>query len=170
VSFEETVKPAIQHTIAISLVKNTARFEWFLEKATEIGISNFVPLICKRTERSQFKKERLEAILISAMLQSKQTWLPTLAEPILFADYCNTCTTANKLIAHCVEERKLSITAIPPAKSYTVLIGPEGDFTNEEISIALKAHFEPVALGNTRLRTETAGLVAAAWLQLTNQL
>ncbi|MBL0145568.1 MAG: RsmE family RNA methyltransferase [Chitinophagaceae bacterium] len=155
-------------TIAISLLKNTTRFEWFLEKATEIGITQIIPLICERTEKAAFKFERLNSILISAMLQSQQCWLPVLQAPQSFDNFVNQkFTDTTKFIAHCEnEEKKQPLTSklLNSSTSKLILIGPEGDFTPKEIELALQNNFEPVGLGNTRLRTETAGVVAAALL------
>jgi 16S rRNA (uracil1498-N3)-methyltransferase len=155
-------------TIAISLIKNNARFEWFLEKATEIGVTAIIPLICERTEKTAFKYERLKSILVSAMLQSQQCWLPVLQEPLKFAKLVvDKWTDIEKYIAHCEDENNkvsLSSQLLNPSTSKLILIGPEGDFTKEEIDAALKNNFVPVALGETRLRTETAGIVAAVLL------
>jgi 16S rRNA (uracil1498-N3)-methyltransferase len=159
--------PTFDTTIAISLVKNSNRFEWFLEKATEIGVTAIIPLICSRTEKQHFRHERLQGILISAMLQSQQTWLPVLQEPTKFNDVIKQATQQQKMIAHCEEEndkQQLASKLLNASTSKLICIGPEGDFTKEEISFALQNNFIPVALGNTRLRTETAGLVAAALL------
>lgn len=158
----------ITTSIAVSLLKNNSRFEWFLEKATEIGVSEIMPLICTRTEKTAFKYERLNGILISAMLQSQQTCLPILHQPVKFTEAVNTATAQQKFIAHCEEENskeQLASKLLNTAASTLILIGPEGDFTKEEIAWALKNNFVPVALGNTRLRTETAGIVAAALLK-----
>ena len=154
-------------TIAISLIKNTNRFEWFLEKATEIGITAIIPLICSRTEKQYFRQERMEGILISAMLQSQQTWLPVLHAPTKFNEVIKQATQQEKMIAHCEAETsktQLSQKLADPSTTQLILIGPEGDFTPEEIEQALQHNFIAVALGNTRLRTETAGVVAAALL------
>ncbi|MEP6845941.1 MAG: RsmE family RNA methyltransferase [Panacibacter sp.] len=152
-------------TIAMSLLKNTSRFEWFLEKATEIGISEIMPLICKRTEKQYFRLDRMRQIVVSAMLQSRQSWLPLLHEPILFDKVAmeNPCTT--KLIAHCEEEQKQQIAKINTTDKTIILIGPEGDFSPEEIQLAQQKNYIPVSLGTTRLRTETAGIVAATLLK-----
>jgi 16S rRNA (uracil1498-N3)-methyltransferase len=151
--------------IAISLLKNPSRFEWFIEKATEIGVSEIIPLICDHTEKQNFRFERMQNILISAMLQSKQTWLPQLHQPKKFIDLLDEDFNGLKLIAHCAEDEKRSISDIDHFfKSKLILIGPEGDFSKEEIEIALTKNFIPVSLGNTRLRTETAGIVAVALL------
>lgn len=148
--------------IAISLIKNNSRFEWFAEKATEIGISTIIPLLCHRTEKTHFKKERIHSILVSAMLQSQQPWLPELFQPVKFSDLIKDETEAQKFIAHCLPEEKKELKDISEkANSKIILIGPEGDFTKEEIQQAIQHHYIPVSLGNTRLRTETAAIVAA---------
>ncbi len=165
----------IQHPIsniiiAISPVKNNSRFEWFLEKATEIGVNQIVPILCERTEKQHFKYDRLNSILVSAMLQSQQVWLPVLKEPVKFIEYLNYVKDEaglQKFIAHCEEEEsKVQLTnkLINKSVDQLILIGPEGDFTKAEIEAAITNNFSPVALGSTRLRTETAGIVAAALL------
>ena len=154
-------------TIAISLIKNASRFEWFLEKATEIGVSEIIPLLCERTEKQHFRFDRMKGILISAMLQSQQCWLPVLHEPVKFINVISDQNERKKLIAHCEDEvSKVSITnqLLKDTTHKLILIGPEGDFTNDEIKMAVQHNFLPVALGNTRLRTETAGVVAATLL------
>lgn len=157
--------------IAISLLKNASRFEWFLEKATEIGVNEIIPLVCHRTEKERFRHDRMEAILISAMLQSQQCWLPVLHQPISFEMLLRQeeiVNTSQKFIAHCIEneKRKLADLVNESVASRVILIGPEGDFTKEEIDYALENHFNAVSLGETRLRTETAGIVAAALLRV----
>jgi len=157
-------------TIAISLVKNTNRFEWFLEKATEIGVSEIIPLICERTEKQKFRYDRMKGICISAMLQSQQCWLPVLQEPIKFDNLSiQQFNQQQKFIAHCDEGNKHSDSQFQFTNSQflhaIILIGPEGDFTKAEIDLALKNAFIPVSLGETRLRTETAGIVAATLLR-----
>lgn len=158
-------------TIAISIVKNASRFEWFLEKATEIGVSEIIPLLCERTEKEKFRHERMQGILISAMLQSQQTRLPLLQQPTPFAEVVKTALQKQKFIAHCLPEKKVQLReAYSPLTIHhspcLILIGPEGDFTPSEIALALEQSFMPVALGETRLRTETAGIVAATLLKL----
>ncbi|MBZ4187764.1 RsmE family RNA methyltransferase [Niabella beijingensis] len=165
VVFTERQRPEI--TIAISLLKNAGRFEWFLEKATEIGVAAVLPLICERTEKERAKSERLQNILISALLQSRQVWLPQLPDPVKFADLLKetaTYSTAQRLIAHCIDDEKYSLREQPVEERGIILIGPEGDFTTDEIGAALRQGYKPVTLGATRLRTETAGVVAAALL------
>lgn len=159
-------------TIAISLVKNANRFEWFLEKATEIGVAEVIPLLCERTERQHFRYDRMKGILVSAMLQSQQTWLPVLQEPVKFENALRQTSPSDgilKLIAHCEETAKnpFSNFQIDQFSNCIILIGPEGDFTNTEIESARQQNYIPVTLGETRLRTETAGVVAAALLCIT---
>ena len=154
-------------TIAISLLKNTNRFEWFLEKATEIGVSEIIPLICERTEKQKFRFDRMKGICISSMLQSQQTWLPILSEPKQFDDMViQQFDQQQKFIAHCDESSvKKQLSTFQSFNSSIILIGPEGDFTKDEIKLALENNFIPVSLGETRLRTETAGIVAASLLR-----
>jgi 16S rRNA (uracil1498-N3)-methyltransferase len=161
--FEDDVKPRI--TVAISLVKNVARFEWFLEKATEIGVSEIIPLLCERTEKEKFRTDRLQNIITSALLQSQQSYMPVLHEPTAFNHVIAAATAADKFVAHCLEWDKQQLSAVAGNRDAVILIGPEGDFTPAEIEAALGKGFRPVALGNTRLRTETAGMVAAALLR-----
>jgi len=156
--------PLKKISIGISILKNTGRFEWFLEKATEIGVNEIIPLLCKRTERQHFRFDRMNNILIAAMLQSRQTWLPSLHEPVPLDHIIQSSKHQQKLIAHCEEEKKSSIKELKLSKEILVLIGPEGDFTPGEIQSALQNNFQPVNLGNTRLRTETAGMVASTLL------
>ncbi len=159
-------------SIAISLVKNTTRFEWFLEKATEVGVTEIIPLICERTEKTNFKMERMKSILVSAMLQSQQCWLPVLQEPVKYANVpIGKWANTEKYIAHCEDENNkqpFSNKLINQSTNKLILIGPEGDFTKNEIELALQNNFIPVALGETRLRTETAGIVAATILKFFN--
>src|SRR5665647_277788 len=120
-------------TIAISLVKNAHRFEWFLEKATEIGVSEIVPLLCTRTEKQHFRVDRMNSILISAMLQSQQTWLPVLHEPTKFSAFLKQTGNEQKFIAHCeADEPRIQLYTYQPFRNAIVLIGPEGDFTIDE--------------------------------------
>ena len=155
--------------VAISLLKNASRFEWFIEKATELGISEIIPLICDRTEKQNFKTERIHNILVSAMLQSQQCWLPVLHDPIKYSDLSNDqFIDFQKFIAHCDEGNKTQLTnqLISQFTSSVILIGPEGDFSPSEIESSLKQGFLPVSLGETRLRTETAAVAASALLML----
>jgi len=152
-------------SVALSLLKNSRRFEWFLEKATEIGVSELIPMICERTERQHVRPERMTNILIAAMLQSEQVWLPVLHEPEPFEKIINSSAYIQKLIAHCGDDKNKSyITSIERQTETQILIGPEGDFTPGEVEQALANNYTPVSLGRTRLRSETAGIVAAALL------
>ena len=166
----ETVSdiPRVEHqvSIAISPLKNPSRFEWFLEKAAENGIGAIVPLICHRTERQHIKKERWNSILISAMLQSRQCWATELKDAESFASFVDKAGAEQKYIAHCLEGDKpeLQHRVKKAHRSSLILIGPEGDFTPEEITKAYEKGFQPVSLGSTRLRTETAGITAAVLL------
>ena len=153
-----------QISIGISLLKNANRFEWFLEKATEMGISEIIPLLCQRTERQHFRLDRMQQILIAAMLQSQQVWLPVLHQPINVQTIIQSATQSQKLIAHCEDGDKQNISNLATANSVQIIIGPEGDFTKDEINLALQNGYQATSLGNTRLRTETAGVVAAALL------
>lgn len=155
-------------TIAISPIKNASRFEWFLEKATEIGVNEIIPLICHRTEKEKLRSSRLEQLLISAMLQSRQVWLPVLHEPTSISHLVENAAYEKKYIAHCEDGLKnnLAHEGFTNAGSMLMLIGPEGDFTPGEIKQALDKGFKPVTLGENRLRTETAGVVAATLLRL----
>jgi 16S rRNA (uracil1498-N3)-methyltransferase len=159
-------------TIAISLLKNSNRFEWFLEKATEIGIYEIIPLICERTEKQKFRKDRMQNILISTMLQSQQCWLPVLHNPIdynLIFRQEEIIHASQKFIAHCIDDQKRSLADLvnETLSSQIILIGPEGDFTPDEVKLAVHNHFDAVSLGDTRLRAETAGVVGATILKVT---
>lgn len=158
-------------TVAISLLKNSGRFEWFLEKATEIGINEIIPILCERTEKQKFRGERMRSILVSAMLQSEQSWLPSLHSPVaydLIFRQEEIIQASQKFIAHCIEDQKRNLADLvnESLPSQIILIGPEGDFTDKELQLALHNHFDAVSLGDTRLRAETAGVVAAALLKL----
>jgi 16S rRNA (uracil1498-N3)-methyltransferase len=168
---QHTPAPERTITVAISLLKNASRFEWFLEKAAEIGIQRIIPLLCERTEREHFRYDRMKSILISAMLQSQQSWLPVLHQPVGYEQLFRQeeiITISQKFIAHCMEDKRLALhqEVQPASPSQLILIGPEGDFTAAEVSLALQHQFVPVMLGTNRLRTETAGVVAATLLKI----
>lgn len=147
--------------IAIAPTKNIDRLEWFLEKATEIGIDEVTPLICDRSERKIVKEERLEKVITSAVKQSLTAYHPKLNTTISFSDLMKQEINAEKLIAHCMDGEKLYINQlVQKHQSYLILIGPEGDFTPAELDAALQNGYKAVTLGNTRLRTETAALSA----------
>ena len=168
VSVEHTPAPTKNICIAIGLLKNTGRFEWFLEKATEMGVTKIVPLICERSGRSNLKQERMQGVVVAALLQSQQTWLPVLCEPATVATFIDMHPASIQLIAHCETGHKTALKDIPNTNDVSTLIGPEGDFTPPEIALAISAKYEPVSLGETRLRAETAGMVAAALLRYKN--
>lgn len=156
--------------LAVAPTKMNDRFEWFLEKATEIGIHEITPIICEHSERKVIKTERFDKILQSAMKQSLQYFLPKLNEPITFKEFINQKQAGNLCIAHCEEtDKKLLKSVIHPKEKYTILIGPEGDFSTKEIEMALKNNYLPVSLGNTRLRTETAAIVACHSVVFANE-
>ena len=152
--------------IAIAPTKNMDRFEWFLEKATEIGIDEITPIICSHSERKVIKTERGNRILLSAMKQSLKFHLPKLNEAITFKEFLTQDFEGNKYIAHCEQGEKIELSAEEKAKKTTILIGPEGDFSASEIEIALQNQFKAVSLGTSRLRTETAGLVTVHTINL----
>ena len=148
--------------IAVAPTKNIDRLEWFLEKATEIGIDEITPLICDRSERKIVKEDRLNKVITSAVKQSLQAYHPVLNEATTFKDFISKQSATYKMIAHCVdgEPRQFISQVSHPDEKYLILIGPEGDFTPNEIQLALQNDFKPLTLGNTRLRTETAALAA----------
>ena len=165
ISTSNVANPVPQISIAISLIKNKNRFEWFLEKATEIGVQHIIPMMCERTEKEHFRLERMHNILISAMLQSKQAWLPRLTEPVKYSDLVKGSSQPNRFIAYCNEEEKNQLRDLITIRGdRIILIGPEGDFTKAEIELAIENNFIPVTLGETRLRTETAGIVSCVML------
>ncbi len=161
----------VKHTnpdihLAISFTKNSARMEWLLEKITEIGVRSIYPLLTSRTEKKEIKTARFQKKLISAMLQSRQYYLPTLQPPIPLTDL-SSISFDQKFIAHCdesIERIDLGSDQIKVGNSQLICIGPEGDFSLKEIEYALQQNFKSVTLGNNRLRTETAGLVAVTLL------
>ena len=161
-------RPLHKISIGISLIKNKNRFEWFLEKAVEIGVSEIIPFESARTENHHFRHDRVKSILVSAMLQSQQAWLPEIYEPVKFKNLLSKKSYENKYIAHCIKDKRSLLNELSGNYSDNghtiILIGPEGDFTKEEVEEAIQNKFIPVSLGETRLRTETAGLVAAVLL------
>lgn len=167
---ESFYKPTPFYThIAVAPTKMNDRLEWFLEKATEIGIHEITPIICDNSERKVYKIDRAEKIVQSAMKQSLQMYLPKINEPISYSQFVKQQLDGQKFIAHCEEtERKAFQNEIEPNEKVTILIGPEGDFSAKEIQLALENQFIPVTLGSTRLRTETAALVACHTIVIKN--
>jgi 16S rRNA (uracil1498-N3)-methyltransferase len=156
--------------IAIAPTKNNDRIEWFLEKATEIGIDEITPIICSNSERRIVKLDRFEKIIQSAMKQSLKFTLPKINEPIKFNDFINQDFEGTFCIAHCEEQDKnLLKSVVNPSEKTTILIGPEGDFSSQEITKALEKNSIPISLGESRLRTETAALVAVQSISFINQ-
>jgi len=159
-----------QVQVAIAPTKNIERLEWFLEKATEIGIDRVTPLLCQHSERKEIKNERLEKVMVSAMKQSLKAYLPKLVELTKFNEFIKQPFEGQKFIAHCEEQhRELLKNVMELSKNYLILIGPEGDFSPEEIELAIAFGFLSVSLGDSRLRTETAGVVACHTLNLLNE-
>jgi len=157
--------------IAIAPTKNIDRLEWFLEKATEIGIDEITPIICERSERKIVKEERLEKVITSAVKQSLTAYHPKINSATVLKDLIKQSEADEKLIAHCIseDERNEISRLIKPHQKYLILIGPEGDFTPKEIELALQRGYKPVTLGSTRLRTETAGLAACFEINYLNR-
>jgi len=146
--------------IAVAPTKNIDRIEWFLEKATELGIDEITPIITDRSERRVVKEDRLNKVITSAVKQSIKAYHPILNESVPFNKFLNSSIEGEKLIAHCIDnqEKKYISELVMPHQKYLVLIGPEGDFTPEEVNLALNKGFKPLTLGDNRLRTETAAL------------
>lgn len=155
--------------IAVAPTKNISRFEWFLEKATEIGISEITPLICENSERRIVKVDRLEKVMVAAMKQSLKTHLPKLNEALAFKEIIQKDKASERFIAYCSDEyRDLLKDKAKKGSNNLILIGPEGDFSLIEIQLAFENGFQAVSLGNSRLRTETAALAACFTLNLLN--
>jgi 16S rRNA (uracil1498-N3)-methyltransferase len=171
ISVEEKPKPWQYYLhIAIAPTKLNDRMEWFLEKATEIGIDEITPIFCSNSERRNIKLDRFEKIIQSAMKQSLKFTLPKINEPVKFTDFINQDFNGTICIAHCEDQQKNTLKSIVnPSEKITILIGPEGDFSSAEIKKALDKKFIPISLGESRLRTETAGLVAVNLVSFINQ-
>ena len=156
--------------IAIAPTKNINRLEWFLEKATEIGIDEITPILCQRSERKQVRLDRLTKVIAAAMKQSMKSHLPKLNELTKFKDFIKQGFNGQRLIAHCNEGEKIMLKHIyQPKINVLIMIGPEGDFSNEEVESALQHDFSPISLGSERLRTETAGMISVHSVSLINQ-
>ncbi|POY37067.1 16S rRNA (uracil(1498)-N(3))-methyltransferase [Solitalea longa] len=156
--------------IAIAPTKNIERIEWFLEKVTEMGVDEITPIICQRSERKDVKTDRLNKIIISAMKQSLKAYQPKLNDSIDFKRFIVQSNEKVKFIAHCLDtDRKSLGQSYHKETEVLVLIGPEGDFSEEEITLAMNNGFAPITLGESRLRTETAGVVACAQLNFMNE-
>ena len=156
--------------IAIAPTKNTDRFEWFLEKSTEIGIDVITPLLCSHSERTHLKTDRLQKVIIAAMKQSLKAYLPKLDEPVQFKRFIQKPFDGKKFIAYCSQDDPAELKNVYRKGAKTlILIGPEGDFSPEEVDLAKKQGYIPISLGKSRLRTETAGIVACTVINFLNQ-
>lgn len=170
IAFAKTYPPpSYQLHIAIAPTKINDRMEWFLEKATEMGITRITPILCQHSERHKINMERMNRIIVSAMKQSLKFHKPQLDELIDVEEFLKLEHTGKKFIAHCEEIEKTHLSDVAQARENgIVLIGPEGDFSSQEIELAINKGFKPVSLGNTRLRTETAGIYTAATFNILN--
>lgn len=171
IELHQNYEPRSYHLhIAISPTKNMDRFEWFIEKATEIGVDEITPLVCQHSERKEIKTERLQKLIVSAGKQSIKAMFPTLNPIISFDDFVKNNFDAIKMIAHCREsEKQLLKKIIHPKQKILILIGPEGDFDESEVKSANDNGFASISLGTSRLRTETAGVVACQNIAFINE-
>lgn len=167
---KEKAPPYYLH-LAVAPTKMNDRYEWFLEKATEIGVQEITPVICMNSERKVIKINRYEKVLQSAMKQSLHLRIPKINDSVNFYDFITSEFKGAKYIAHCEEGKKrISLkNELKPGGNKTILIGPEGDFSSSEIEAAIKAGWVPISLGDSRLRTETAAIVACHTVALANQ-
>jgi 16S rRNA (uracil1498-N3)-methyltransferase len=169
-NYEKQERPKFHLHLAVAPTKMNERYEWFLEKATEIGIQEITPIICDNSERTVIKTERFLKIIESAMKQSLHYFLPKLNEPISFKEFIKMPHNGQLFIAHCEETKKKSLNnEVIMGQNVTILIGPEGDFSTKEIELALENNFIPISLGNSRLRTETAAIVACHSVVIKNE-
>jgi 16S rRNA (uracil1498-N3)-methyltransferase len=155
--------------LAVAPTKNIARFEWFLEKATEIGVDEITPLICEHSERVQLRIDRLQKIILSAAKQSVKTFLPVLHEPVKFDTFIKMNLPPAKFVAYVEEKQPVHLKTLYKLGDCVVLIGPEGDFSKKEMELALLNGFSAVSLGPSRLRTETAAVVACHIINMVNE-
>lgn len=156
--------------LAVAPTKNNDRYEWFLEKATELGIDEISPIICEHSERKVLKTERKNKILVAAMKQSLKAYLPKLNEAITWKEFIGQSFSCDKFIAHCGTGRKTPLKQwVKPQQDVLLLIGPEGDFSDKEVLEAMRQGFVPVSLGTSRLRTETAAIAACHTINLLNE-
>ncbi|NVO20998.1 MAG: 16S rRNA (uracil(1498)-N(3))-methyltransferase [Bacteroidetes bacterium] len=156
--------------LAVAPTKNIDRFEWFIEKATEIGVDEITPLIGEFSERTKVRTDRLQKILVSAMKQSMNLYLPILNEPVRFKEVLMKRFEGQKFIGYVEEQQDLLLRdAYTEGSDAMILIGPEGDFSKKEVALAIDSGFTAISLGNSRLRTETAGVVACMTINLLNQ-
>ncbi len=171
IKVEAEEKPSYYLHMAVAPTKMNDRYEWFLEKATEIGVMEITPILCDHSERKVVKLDRFERVLQSAMKQSLHFTMPKLNQPVRFSEFVTDTPEGNKFIAHCEDEldKKSLQHSLELGEKCIILIGPEGDFSSEEITLAKQNNWKPVSLGNTRLRTETAAIVACHTVALFNE-
>ncbi len=170
ISFEQQKASKFQLHLAVAPTKMNERYEWFVEKATEMGIHEITPIICDHSERKVIKSERFDKIILSAMKQSNQYFLPKFNDPISLKEFLKKEISGQKFIAHCEDsDRKSLKNELQPNQDVTLLIGPEGDFSVKEIQMALENKYIPVTLGATRLRTETAAIAACHSVNFVNE-
>ena len=158
--------------LAIAPTKMTDRIEWMVEKATEVGFDDITFLNCRFSERKVLRIDRMEKIVVAAMKQSRKAWIPQVHEMMGLKDFVSAPLEGRKYIAHCYEEIARNdlfdeLQSLNSPENVTVMIGPEGDFSMDEVELAMSYGFESISLGNSRLRTETAGLAAVMMAQLT---
>lgn len=171
--FEEFEKMPYRLTMAVAPTKNIDRYEWFLEKATEIGVTEVVPIVGEHSERKVIKAEREEKVITAAVKQSLKAYYPHLAEITPFAKLVRAEFTGRKFIAHCgdaVKEKRYLASTLRKGEDVMILIGPEGDFSPEEVQLAVANGFEEITLGTQRFRTETAAVVAVDMVSIINNL
>ncbi len=169
ISHDKRHKKMYSLHMAVAPTKSMDRYEWFLEKATEIGVTEITPIICDRSGRKSLKMARLQKVIQTAMKQSLRTYLPVLHEPVSFKEFVEKEHKGILFIAHCEDEEKLELKRrVAPDKRITILIGPEGDFTHSEIKMAKDKGFLSVSLGESRLRTETAAIYACTTIAVLN--
>ena len=159
-------RPSPKLHMAVSPLKQADRFEYFIEKATELGVDQITPILCNRTEKPRIKKERLNRIIISALKQSGNAFLPKLNEIVAFSELVEKSTEDLKFVAHCEEENKIELKDLRFNGDTIFLIGPEGDFNENEIKMAEVNDFKAISLGDLTLRTETAALTVSSYFQL----
>jgi 16S rRNA (uracil1498-N3)-methyltransferase len=170
ISSEKKEKSKYHLHLAVAPTKMNDRYEWFLEKATEIGVHEITPIICYRSERKVINNERFEKIILTAMKQSNELYLPKLNEAVSLKEFIKHKNDGLQLIAHCEDTDKKTLKSVlKPNENITLLIGPEGDFSEKEITMAIDNQYVPVSLGNTRLRTETAAVVACHSIAFFNE-
>ena len=171
--FEEFEKLPYNLTMAVAPTKNIDRYEWFLEKATEIGVAEFVPIVSEHSERKVIKHDREEKVITAAVKQSLKAYHPVLAELTSFEDVVCKSSAHRKFIAHCgeaIKDKKYLASTLRKGEDVLILIGPEGDFSPEEVRLAVENGFEEITLGTQRFRTETAAVVAVDMVSIVNNL